>query len=88
MLVLKWYPEPGLQLLGRANPAATQQLTKGLSWFLGYDIFPYKGFWEPCIMLASNLLDIIDDIVYSNCCISINGIYNYRWWGDPEHICL
>ena len=29
-------------------------------------------------MLASNLLDIIDDIVYSNCCISINGIYNYR----------
>ena len=30
-------------------------------------------------MLASNLLDIIDDIVYSNCCVSINEIYNYRW---------
>ena len=27
-------------------------------------------------MLASNLLDIIDDIVYSNCCVSISEIYN------------
>ena len=29
---------------------------------------------SPCIMLASNLLDIIDDILYSNCCILINRI--------------
>ena len=35
-------------------------------------------------MLASNLLDIIDDIVYSNCCISINKIYNYRWLGGKS----
>ena len=33
-------------------------------------------------MLASNLLDIIDDIVYRNCCISVNEIYNYRWLGQ------
>ena len=72
-------PSPAMVMVLTGRGMVLEICTHGIPVVNPSQKMPKEVAGSPCIMLASNLLDIIDDIVYSNCCILINRINSMGW---------